>query len=43
MDGATESAGVMLPRGDLRSIVAARDLVARDMRNIRQTLGFAFG
>jgi heavy metal translocating P-type ATPase len=42
-DAAIESAGVTLLRGDLRAIVAARNLSRATMRNIRQNLGFAFG
>ncbi len=41
-DAAIESAGVTLLRGDLRAIVAARDLSRATMRNIRQNLAFAF-
>ena len=41
-DVAIESAGVTLLRGDLRAIVAARNLSRATMRNIRQNLGFAF-
>ena len=39
---AIESAGAMLLGGDLRSIVAARNLSRVTMRNIRQNQGFAF-
>ena len=41
-DAAIESAGVTLLRGDLRAIVAARNLSRATMRNIRQNLAFAF-
>jgi Cu+-exporting ATPase len=41
-DAAIESAGVTLLRGDLRAIVAARNLSRATMRNIRQNLVFAF-
>ncbi len=41
-DVAMESAGVTLIRGDLRSIVRARQLSGATMRNIRQNLFFAF-
>ena len=42
-DGAIESAGVTLLRGDLHGIVRARRLSQATMRNIRQNLIFAFG
>jgi Cu+-exporting ATPase len=41
-DVAIESAGVTLLSGDLRGIVAARQLSQATMRNIRQNLFFAF-
>ena len=41
-DVAIESAGVTLLGGDLRGVVAARDLSQATMRNIRQNLLFAF-
>jgi P-type Cu+ transporter len=41
-DAAIESAGVTLLRGDLRAILAARNLSRATMRNIRQNLAFAF-
>ena len=41
-DVAIESAGVTLIGGDLRGVVAARDLSRATMRNIRQNLLFAF-
>jgi Cu+-exporting ATPase len=41
-DVAIESAGITLLRGDLTGIVNARILSAAVMRNIRQTLFFAF-
>ena len=41
-DVAMESAGVTLVRGDLGSIVQARHLSERTVRNIRQNLVFAF-
>ena len=41
-DVAMESAGVTLVRGDLRGIVRARRLSRATMRNIRQSLFFAF-
>src|SRR5262249_8328918 len=41
-DGAVESAGVTLLKGDLTGIVKARRLSQAVMRNIRQNLFFAF-
>jgi heavy metal translocating P-type ATPase len=41
-DIAINSAGIVLLRGDLRGIIAARRLSRRTMRNIRQNLWFAF-
>ena len=41
-DVAIESAGVTLAKGDLRGIVRARNLSEAMMRNIRQSLFFAF-
>ncbi|GAB4113944.1 MAG: copper-translocating P-type ATPase [Wenzhouxiangellaceae bacterium] len=41
-DVAMESAGVTLVKGDLRSIVQARQLSRATMKNIRQNLFFAF-
>ena len=41
-DMAMESAGVMLVKGDLRSIVRARLLSRAMMRNIKQNLFFSF-
>jgi Cu+-exporting ATPase len=41
-DVAMQSAGVTLVRGDLGSIVQARHLSERTVRNIRQNLVFAF-
>jgi Cu+-exporting ATPase len=41
-DVAIESAGVVLVKGDLRGIVRARKLSRATMRNIRQSLFFAF-
>ena len=41
-DVAIESAGVTLIGGDLRGVVAARELSQATMRNIRQNLIFAF-
>ena len=42
-DVAIESAGMTLPKGDLRAIVRAHALARATMSNIRQNLGFAFG
>ncbi|MEP6171601.1 MAG: HAD-IC family P-type ATPase, partial [Rhodopirellula bahusiensis] len=39
---AMESAGVTLVGGDLRGVVAAKQLSQKTMRNIRQNLFFAF-
>jgi P-type E1-E2 ATPase len=41
-DIAMQSAGVVLPKGDLAAIVRARALSRLTMRNIRQNLFFAF-
>jgi Cu+-exporting ATPase len=41
-DVAMESAGVTLPRGDLRGLLRARRLSRAVMGNIRQNLFFAF-
>ncbi len=41
-DIAIDSARIVLLRGDLRGIIAARRLSRRTMRNIRQNLWFAF-
>jgi P-type Cu+ transporter len=41
-DVAIESAGITLPRGDLRGVVRARKLSRATMANIRQNLAFAF-
>jgi len=41
-DVAMQSAGVTLPKGDLRGIARARRLSRATMRNIRQNLFFAF-
>ena len=41
-DIAIDSARIVLLRGDLRGIIAARQLSRRTMRNIRQNLWFAF-
>ena len=41
-DVALRSAGVTLPRGDLRALVRARYLSRATRRNIRQNLFFAF-
>ncbi|HEY8025133.1 MAG TPA: heavy metal translocating P-type ATPase [Burkholderiaceae bacterium] len=41
-DIAMQSAGVVLPKGDLAAIVRARTLSRLTMRNIRQNLFFAF-
>jgi Cu+-exporting ATPase len=41
-DGAIESAGITLVKGDLRGIVRARRLSRATMRNIRQNLFLAF-
>ncbi len=42
-DVAIESAGLTLPKGDLRAIVRAHALARATMANIRQNLAFAFG
>ena len=42
-DVAKESAGVTLVKGDLRGIARAALLSRATMRNIKQSLGFAFG
>jgi Cu+-exporting ATPase len=42
-DVAVESAGLMLPKGDLRGIVRARSLAEATLANIKQNLAFAFG
>jgi Cu+-exporting ATPase len=42
-DVAIESAGITLPKGDLRGIVRARDLAEATLANIKQNLVFAFG
>ena len=42
IDGAMESAGVTMVRGDLRGIVRARRLSRKTMGNLRQNLLFAF-
>lgn len=42
-DVAIESAGLTLPKGDLRSLVRARLLAGATVRNIKQNLAFAFG
>ena len=42
-DVAVESAGITLPKGDLRGIVRARALSEATLSNIRQNLAFAFG
>ena len=42
-DVAIQSAGMTLPRGDLRGIVRAHALARATMHNIRQNLAFAFG
>lgn len=42
-DVAVESAGLMLPKGDLRGIVRARSLSEATLANIKQNLAFAFG
>jgi Cu+-exporting ATPase len=41
-DIALESAAITLVRGDLRSILRARNLARATLRNIRQNLAFAF-
>ena len=42
-DVAVQSAGLMLPKGDLRGIVRARSLAEATLNNIKQNLAFAFG
>ena len=42
-DVAIESAGITLPKGDLRGIVRARALAEATLANIKQNLAFAFG
>jgi Cu+-exporting ATPase len=42
-DVAIESAGITLPKGDLRGIVRARALAEATLSNIKQNLVFAFG
>jgi len=42
-DVAIESAGIVLPKGDLTAIVRARALAEATLANIRQNLVFAFG
>lgn len=42
-DVAIESAGITLPKGDLRSLVRTRLLAAATVSNIKQNLAFAFG
>ncbi|MEQ1653430.1 MAG: heavy metal translocating P-type ATPase [Hyphomicrobium sp.] len=42
-DVAIESAGITLPKGDLRGIVRARELATATVANIKQNLAFAFG
>lgn len=42
-DVAIESAGITLPKGDLRGLVRARALATATVRNIKQNLAFAFG
>ena len=42
-DVAIESAGITLPKGDLRGLVRARVLAKATVSNIRQNLVFAFG
>gem|GEM_PF-5004979 len=41
-DGAIESAGIAIMRGDLLGIVRARHLGHATMRNIRRNLAFSF-
>ena len=40
-DVAVQSAGLMLPKGDLRGIVRARSLAEATLNNIKQNLAFA--
>lgn len=42
-DVAIESAGITLPKGDLRGLVRARKLATATVSNIKQNLAFAFG
>ena len=42
-DVAIESAGITLPKGDLRGLVRARRLATATVANIKQNLVFAFG
>ncbi len=42
-DVAIESAGITLPKGDLKGLVRARHLASATVANIRQNLAFAFG
>ncbi len=42
-DVAIESAGITLPKGDLKGLVRARRLASATVANIRQNLAFAFG
>ena len=42
-DVAIESAGITLPKGDLRGLVRARRLASATVSNIKQNLAFAFG
>lgn len=42
-DVAIESAGITLPKGDLRGLVRARLLATATVENIKQNLAFAFG
>jgi Cu+-exporting ATPase len=42
-DVAIESAGLTLPKGDLKAVVRARALAEATLANIRQNLVFAFG
>ena len=42
-DVAIESAGITLPKGDLRALVRARRLASLTVSNIKQNLAFAFG
>ena len=42
-DVAIESAGITLPKGDLKALVRARRLATATVANIKQNLAFAFG
>jgi Cu+-exporting ATPase len=42
-DVAIESAGITLPRGDLKALVRAHDLARATVTNIKQNLALAFG